>query len=540
MIKTPGRANLQSGRILVSTGASRAIDGEARAEWGFNEFALVEAAGRFCAQRFAGAFPELFKARPRITVAAGTGNNAADAMVMLRHWILAGLAGPSSSAVVLSRASTNGASSPGAELLVSFRKMQVPLVLWDGDITEAAGRVAADILARSDIIVDGIAGTGLNGALGGTLLEMVNAINACRRPFVVSVDMPSGNSDHWKPGMPIVRADATLAIEPRKLCNYTPAARPCAGVILPVGGIFPDEIIARHSGAEILDWNSARERVSKIKPHVYKNKRGAVEIRAGSTGTSGAALIAARGAQAAGAGLVRLVVDDDIHPILASQAGGVMVFPASADGGGFRADAVLLGPGWGKGQDRLPVLKRALETEGIALILDADAIGLAGDTVFGGNAILTPHPGEFSCFSGIEKEELLCNPGPTLLTFARQQNAVILFKGHVITIAAPDGRLGVVDGMAPVLAAGGSGDLLAGLCSAIAARMVREGSYCGYTCATVAAALFIELGSPERFGPCFTDPLELAGRAAALAGEAWLTADIPADIPAALKERCHG
>ena len=515
-----------SNRLLVSAETSRAIDEEAQAAWGFNAFALVEAAGRLCAQVFTSAFPAIRENRLRITVAAGTGNNAADALVMLRHWILGGLVSASSSAVVISRLPESGDSSPHAELLKSLRKMKVPLLVWDGDIGEAAGRAADDIFAHSDIILDGIAGTGIKGALQGTAAEMVKAVNSHRKPLVVSIDIPSGLSDHWEPEMPIVKAGFTLAIEPRKLCLYTPAARPYAGTILPVGGIFPHEIITRCKGAELLDWENARSRLSTIRPDVYKNQRGTVEIRGGSPGTTGAALIAARGAQAAGAGLIRLVADDAIYPILASQAGGIMVSPAGKqDSAAFHADAILLGPGWGKAENRKPVLERALEREknGTPLILDADAIELARSKVFSGNVILTPHPGEFSKFSGLPKEKTLLRPASILLDFARKRKAVIVFKGHVITIAAPDGRLGVVDGMNAALAAGGSGDLLAGFCAAIAARLVQEGrAFDGYTCAATAATLLVESAGGAETGLRFTDPLELADRAANLAGQAWL------------------
>jgi NAD(P)H-hydrate epimerase len=421
-------------------------------------------------------------------------------------------------------------------LLKSLKKMKVPVLLWDGDIGEAAGRASDDVLANSDIIIDGIAGTGLQSPLNKAALEMVKAVNSHRRnrrlasqPFIVSVDMPSGNSDNWEPGMPITEADLTLAIEPLKCCIYNPAARPYAGIILPVRGILPRGIIARYEGIELLNWKSAHKKISKIRPDVYKNERGTVEIRSGSPGATGAAMISAQGAQAAGAGLIRLVADDDIYPMLASRAGGIMVIPAgnppSVD---FKADAILLGPGWGQAHDRALILEKALafEQNGIPLVLDADAIVLARNMVFHGNAILTPHPGEFSKYTGIEKEKLLCRPGPVLLKYARERKAVILFKGHVITIAAPDGRLGVVDGMTPALAAGGSGDLLSGFCVAIAARMAKEGQpFDGYTCAAAAAALLIASGSSHRFKARFVDPLELAGKASRLAGKAWLSPD---------------
>jgi NAD(P)H-hydrate epimerase len=355
---------------------------------------------------------------------------------------------------------------------------------------------------------------------------MVNAVNSFERPLVVSVDLPSGLSEQWEPGMPVVKADFTLAIEPQKYCLYTPAARPNAGKIVPVRGIFPKELTAAYKGAELLEWERACEKIIKIHPDAYKNERGTVEIRAGSPGATGAAVIAGRGAQAAGAGLIRLVVDDGIYPIVASRASsGIMVVPSGAAGAAENnqtSDAVLLGPGWGKAESRAREFERALalEKEGRPLILDADAIDLAKGVVFSGNAIMTPHPGEFSSFSGIDKEELLRRPASILLDHSRKCNAVIVFKGHVITIAAPDGRVGVVDGMLPGLASGGSGDLLAGLCAGIAARMARLGGFDAYACAAATAALLIASGG--RLITRFTDPLEIADKAADLAGEAWL------------------
>jgi ADP-dependent NAD(P)H-hydrate dehydratase / NAD(P)H-hydrate epimerase len=522
---------------LLSAEDSRALDKEARDEWGFNVFSLIEAAGRLCAEIFVRHFGELFKNNTKISVFSGTGNNGADAMVTLRSWILSGLVEASNCALVVSRLPKSEETGPWTETLKSLEKMRVPVFVWNGETEKNLFRNSD--LINSDLIIDGIAGTGVSGPLRGVAQEMVHAINSqkTKKPLVVSVDIPSGNSDEWKPGMPIVEADFTLAIEPRKRCIYIPAARPYAGIILPVNGIFPKEIINSYRDgnrrAELLDWESARLKVPKVKAHAHKYEKGCVEIRAGSTGTTGAALIAARGAQAAGAGLVRLVVDDDIYPILASGAGGIMVSPVSGKfqdfEGKFTPDAILLGPGWGRAESRAPVLEKALRKEktGTPLILDADAIELSKNAKFNGNAILTPHPGELSGFSGIEKEDLLCRPAPALLKLSREYNAVILFKSHVLYIAAPDGRLGIVDGMAANLAAGGSGDLLAGICAGIAARMAREErGFDAYNCAAAAASLLIAVAKADNLRKRFTDPLELADKAAELAGEAWLNGTV--------------
>jgi NAD(P)H-hydrate epimerase len=525
---------------LVSAEEARLLDAEASADWGLHPFALVEAAGRACADVFSRAFPRRpGDSLPRIAVLAGGGNNGADALVMLRALILRGLASPAFSQILLTRLPDPGETGPRAEGLRSLKKMGVPFMIWDGDAGERAGRASEDALAMADIIIDGLAGTGLRGPLEGAAGEMVFAVNKLKdlsapsRPLVVSIDAPSGNFDGWAPGMPILRAGAVLAIEPRKLCLYKPAARPFGGAILPVDGLFPRALTGKYGGVRLTGWEEAAGEIRGVKPEAYKYERGLVEIRAGSPGAVGAAKLAARGAQAAGAGLVRLIADSSIYPILAAGAWGIMVVPDEAlnspgpdfSAGRFCPDAALLGPGWGKGPGRARILMSyaALEEQGLPLILDADAIALAAGMVFHGRVILTPHPGEFAAYAGISREEALANPIPPLLRCARERGAVILFKSHVLYIASPDGRLSVIDGMSPCLAAGGSGDLLAGFCAALAARMRRSGAaFDPYACAVAAAALLIRAGQAPELAGHFTDPREIADQAASLAGSVWL------------------
>ncbi|GHV52641.1 bifunctional NAD(P)H-hydrate repair enzyme [Spirochaetia bacterium] len=567
--------------MLFTAANARALDAEAAASWGLDPFALVEAAGRRCARVLTAAFPHLFSASvsrqkagaqaPHIVTLAGSGNNAADAMVLLRSLLLSGHAAAEPSALVINKVPADGEHTPRSEAFRSLQKMGVPVLVW-GDVVRAD--VLQSRLEPADLIIDGIAGTGIEGPLRGTVAEMVIALNKLKKArysaqnssplLIVSIDVPSGNSDFWKPEMPIVEADAALAIEPLKLCLFRPAARPYGGNILPVGEVFPPQLIAQFCGgrnlttkdtkntegrdslsfvsfavdppaAELIDWDHARSRIPPVSKIAYKHERGVAEIRAGSPDAPGAARIAARGAQAAGAGLVRLVVDPAIHPILAANAGGIMAasIPANDEAGAsrFSPDAILLGPGWGKTPDRESMLCQALEKEvaGIPLILDADAILLAGDRVFHGNALLTPHPGELAAYTGIPKDEILTDPAPLLLALAEEKNAVFLFKSHVMYVVSPAGRLGIIDGMMPVLGMGGSGDLLAGFCAAIAARCragttKNGGDFDLYSCAVAAAALLIESAKTPALASRFLDPLELADRAADLAGEAWLPA----------------
>ncbi|MDR1858995.1 MAG: hypothetical protein LBQ69_05945 [Treponema sp.] len=510
---------------LVSSAGSRALDGEASAQWGLDHFALVEAAGRACAQVFARAC--LRKRRTTFSVAllAGGGNNAADALVMLKALILGGYAQAADCVVFTTKAQGDKSPegrTPLGEAMLSVQKLGVAVSPWE------AGSAA---LGSADVIIDGIAGTGLNGPLRGAALEMAEAVNSLRqedRPLVVSIDLPSGNFDGWRPGMAMVNADATLAIEPQKLCLYTPAARLNAGKILHVGGIFPPALIEKYREANFFTWENAAALIPPVSPTAYKYERGLIEIRAGSPGATGAAQLAAMGAQAAGAGLVRLIVDPSLYPLVAPACTGIMVVPGgeAAEEKRFSPAAVLLGPGWGKGEDRGRLMETYLpqEERGLPLVLDADAIGLAKGIVFHGNAILTPHPGEFASYSGLPKDEILADPVPALRRIAKEKNAVLLFKSHVLYAAAPDGRIGVIDGMNPALAAGGSGDVLAGFCAAIAGRL-RAGGVQGqggdtWHCACAAAALLVR--AAKEIAGRFADPAELADAAADIAGAAWL------------------
>jgi NAD(P)H-hydrate epimerase len=449
---------------------------------------------------------------------------------MLRALILEHGLPPSLATAFLSRDGNTGETGPRAEAVKALRAMGVGVRLWE--------RGAETLIGEADLIIDGIAGTGLSGPLRDIPLAMVQALNSLAGPLVAAIDVPSGNFDAWKGGMPIAEADYTLAIEPLKASLFKPLARRFGGNLIPVGGIFPGELIKKygHDSIELLSWEVAQKRIPPAPPDAHKYVRGVAEIRAGAPGSSGAPWIAGKGAQAAGAGIVRLLTDRELYPILAASAGGIMVGEAGSaadDPERFRPDAVLLGPGWGKSAGRKTVLEGVLERcrpcgegEGTPLILDADAIALARGMALHRNVILTPHPGEFAAFTGIPREETLADPAPVLRRVARELGVTIMYKGAVIYIADPLGRVGVVDGMNPLLAAGGSGDLLAGLCTGIAARMramaLRGGGadFDGYTCAAAGAALFMAAG--KSIEASFVDPLELVPPAAALAGKAWL------------------
>jgi NAD(P)H-hydrate epimerase len=212
-----------------------------------------------------------------------------------------------------------------------------------------------------------------------------------------------------------------------------------------------------------------------------------------------------------------------------------MVAADSGAAGGtarFTPNAILLGPGWGRSPERIPVLQAALEraAAGTPLILDADAITLLRELPGGGYprlpgnwVILTPHVGEFATLSGTSKEALLKEPLPHVQEWAEKLNCTILYKSSSCLVVNPAGEAYMIEGGNPVLGTGGSGDVLAGLTAGIAARCHAQCSTAmpgGAVIAATAAALLQE--AARRISKKFTDPTEIAAIAATLAGEAWL------------------
>ncbi|MDR1430356.1 MAG: hypothetical protein LBI85_08715 [Spirochaetaceae bacterium] len=521
---------------LSSGGSARALDSEAPS-WCLDTLALVEAAGRSAGEAFLAAYPDFFSGgKTYITALSGPGNNGADSLVMLRFFIVKGVTEKGRCAAVLTRAPKEG---PQALAAGALKAMGV--TLYTGQ--EGGAVLERTLCEGAGLVIDGIAGTGLEGPLREVPLDLVLFTNKMKRnsapgSMVVSIDLPSGSGDRAGASWPVIDAGATLAVEPLKTALYKPALRKKAGVIIPVRGIFPQELIARHTGAGLWTWDDARLLVEAPAPDAYKYSRGLAEIWAGSDGSAGAARIAGRGAAASGAGLVRLMADPSVYPILAAAEGGIMVVPAdgSVDPGRderFKSDVILAGPGWGQAAGREALLERILAaaSRGVPALLDADALTLARQRRFEGPVLITPHPGEFEVFSGIPREEALAHADEVLPRLSRDTGAVILYKSHVMWIAAPDGRLAVVDGMVPLLAAGGSGDLLAGLAAGFAARKAALAArssgtedsriFDWFPCALAAAALLVETGKRAQETLGFADPLALAPVAARLAADAY-------------------
>ena len=415
---------------------------------------------------------------------AGRGNNGGDALVMARHCAVEGNHRPR---VVVSGLSLK---EPGAQHLSSCRALGIPVLDWS---TEP--KAVSEAFAEANWIIDGITGTGISGSLGGSLAELVSAINRSGTP-VLSIDAPSGAGDGVQPEWPMVHARCTATVGLPKRVLYLPAVRPHCGRIhvVPIG--FPRDLVCKPDTTEtVIDEGALDHLIPEIDHSTYKNRRGVVSVFAGSVGMTGAAILCSTAAARAGAGMVRLFCDVEIYPLLAGRLVSIMAVPLEEPAGAKpipgldreRVSAVVVGPGWGAREERQTLLWAAIES-GIRGVLDADGIRLLtrlrakGEvTRLGGRWVLTPHPGEFAELSGVDVQTLSFDPAPALRSVCSELDAVVLLKGHVTWICDPAGRISVVDGMVGELGTAGSGDVLAGIIGGLLARgiAVREAAEAG-------------------------------------------------------------
>ena len=215
-------------------------------------------------------------------------------------------------------------------------------------------------------------------------------------------------------------------------------------------------------------------------PWGHKGNFGKLLLLCGSRGYTGAAFFAAMGALRAGAGLVFLGVPESIYGIEAVKLNEPVIFPLPDAGGRLSADAVpeiltrlpqmdavLVGPGLGQSEGTLAVVRAVLEKAECPVVVDADGINVLSahrDLLRGRKSptILTPHDGEFARLGGVIGEDRMA----VAAALAEELGCTVLLKGHETCITdGTDGYLNPTGN--PGMAVGGSGDVLAGVITAL-------------------------------------------------------------------------
>jgi NAD(P)H-hydrate epimerase len=402
----------------------------------------------------------------RVVVVCGTGNNGGDGYVVARH-----LAGRGAELRVLAmgdRARLRGDAKVNHDAWVGV----------GGQVGAIEGLDAA--LAGADAVVDALFGTGLDRPVVGESVEVLKAMSRSG-PKRVAIDLPSGvDADTGDTMGAAFVADLTVTFAHPKQGLLTPRGMRATGPLHVVDLGVPGDL-----GPARTTQSHAFERCDAIRLAVprtldaHKHSAGHVAVLGGSDGKIGAALMVARAALRAGAGLATITSWPEAAEIARGRVLEEMVAviergagrDASLDAalGGKRV--AVVGPGFGLDDDAKAAVAAVVARWGGPAVYDADALthlaanpeSLAACKV---PPVLTPHAGEAARLLATKSAAIEADRWASARALAAKTRAVVVLKGACTLVADPSGRVVVHPVAHPVLATAGSGDTLGGLLGA--------------------------------------------------------------------------
>ncbi len=463
---------------IVTAEQMRQIDREC-IEKGTPAATLMENAGKTVAEETRSGLNTLNK--QHILCLIGAGNNGGDGLVAARylHELGAGVI-----VYLCSRRDTDDANLK----LVREQGIACIEAANDSNLKEFD-----DALATATCIIDALLGIGKMRPLEGIfkqVLEKANAARNNRKISIVAVDIPSGmDADTGAIDPACLRADTTvtMALPKSGLFCFPGAERAGKLKIADIG--IPDSL-SDSIKTELLTKEWARATLPARPLNANKGTFGRVLVVAGSINYIGSAYLACSGAMRAGAGLVTLATANSLQPILASKLTEATFLPLPESQPGVipaeavdiikqqcgQYDVLLVGCGLGQNPSTAEFVTALLAEKNLPpLVLDADALNILAKTPrwwqqFTGDAILTPHPGEMSRLCGLSIKEIQSDRMGTAGKFATEWNKTVLLKGAYNVIASPDGYCRVSPFANPGLATAGTGDVLAGVITGMAAQ----------------------------------------------------------------------
>jgi NAD(P)H-hydrate epimerase len=446
---------------LYSTAQVRALDAYAIGTLGIPGYALMKRAGEAALRYLRTRWPMAH----RVVITCGPGNNGGDGYVLARFAQAAGL-----TVTVLT------ATSP--ELLEGDARQA-----WE-DLRASGGNIrpyAAALLARGEVIVDALLGTGLRGAPREQIARVIRDINQAGRP-VFALDVPSGlDSDTGVPLGDTVRADCTVTFVGLKTGLFIGDGPEFAGVV------FFDDLEVSASEEALAAAARTTPRLERIveaeiqhclprrRRSAHKGDFGRVLIVGGGLGMPGAMRLAGEACLRVGAGLVTVAVAPENVPAISPARPELICLPLTGDSAlaeaAERAEVIAIGPGLG----RSPWAHRALATVlhcDKPLVVDADALNIISES--GGPAredwILTPHPGEAARLLGVQTAEIQLDRLAALERLIDRYRGTVVLKGAGTLVGTTGRTPGLCERGNPGMASAGMGDVLTGTIAGILAQ----------------------------------------------------------------------
>ncbi len=427
--------------------------------------------------------------KEKILILSGTGNNGADGLCLarlLKHFNF--------EPVVFLLGSSKKLSSEGIVHYESLKALNIETY----EITEENNNIEIldTKLKHSDLIIDSIFGISLNREITGfrkKAIELVNNIKENKNTKIIALDMPSGIEANTGNVLgAAIKADTTITFAHAKLGLYLRDGIEHAGKII-VSDIRIPKVAEEklENPIKVIDKESFRN--LKERPAIsHKGDFGKLLIVAGSKDMGGAALLSAKAALRAGAGLVYVITHQDNKAALLSfvpeaivhtyndewnEASLNALFKRVAKG----VSACLVGCGLSQTSTAIALVKSAMQVK-IPLLIDADGLNIMAKNkdIFNlalarkDKTILTPHIAEFARLSSKKISEIEDDLINSAKDFVKQHKLNLCLKSHrtIVCFENTNTYLNIYgnNGMATA----GSGDVLSGIIAANIAQRYND------------------------------------------------------------------
>ncbi|MBN1273310.1 MAG: NAD(P)H-hydrate dehydratase [Candidatus Aminicenantes bacterium] len=447
----------------------RAMDKTAIENFGIKDELLMENAGLAVVNHI---LSRLGLKGKRFLCICGSGNNGGDGLVVARK--LYSLGGHVRVLLLSDPSKFQGAAAMNQKIIER-------LPVETASLDDAAS--LSEYLSETDVVVDGILGTGLVREVTGRYAEIIRLINTSGK-IVVSIDIPSGiNGDNGQVMGTAVKADLTVTFGLPKLGNILyPGFAHCGN--LAVSHIsFPPEIY--NDSALKVEINHPSP-LPPRPPDGHKGSFGDVLFIAGAQGYYGAPTYAAMSFLRAGGGYARLAAPRSMIPFIGASGSEIVFVPQDETESGAlsgknkdrlvelsrKADFVVLGPGLSLDEETRKLVRFLVQDIQKPLLLDGDGLtAVAEDKSFlekrKGPLVLTPHLGEMSRLTGMDVTAIKASPVDILQQKAGEWGVFFVLKGAHSLIGCPDSRVYVNMSGNSGMATAGSGDLLTGAIAAM-------------------------------------------------------------------------
>jgi hydroxyethylthiazole kinase-like uncharacterized protein yjeF len=411
----------------------------------------------------------------------GRGNNGGDGLAMCRI-----LANRGASATAYLFCKMRDVKGDAATNLTAARACGVEVIeIPDSEAFEHF----KGAMSGHDYYLDALLGTGLNSEVKGRFADAIGLLNQSPQP-VLAVDIPSGlNADTGCPMGKAVLADHTvtfgmvkqgLALEPGDYVGELHL------VDISIPPKVAEELDAK---AQTLDEDLASALMPLRPAGAHKGSHGHLLVVGGSFGLTGAPCLAAWGGMRAGAGLVTVGAPLEFVPIIEAKLTTAMTLPLNQTASrclgkealneileaALEKQAMVLGPGLGRNGSTMKLVRELVEKASCPLVLDADGLfaisgGMGPNQYASGQIVFTPHPGEASRILGMGIAEIQADRAKAARKLAKLLGGVVVLKGTCSVVAEPGGDIWVNLSGNQLLAAGGSGDVLAGIIAGLMAQ----------------------------------------------------------------------